>query len=193
MVLSARNPVSEKQIRFLAFLIMFVMMGYISLAFAFLFGWSNLDLFANPVQTTFEFMPVMIIAMCSFFIVFTCGEFFGLLRYQFSPSAKEPASRGLALISLRMLSVFFLIFVCFYYLRIGFNESLLEKLFLTGLPLLMGIYMIMISGRLYRSHFMPYWYFRQKRILLIFCVFSQFLANTILFFPEILVKIPLLN
>ncbi len=186
-----RNTVGEKQIKFLVSLITMVMIGYICLGFGHIMGWSSTEIFKNPIQSTYEFMPVMIIGMCSFYILFTCGEFFGLLRYEFTLDEDAPGKQGLRLIAVRSLSVFFVSVVCFYFLRIGFEEVLLEKIFLSGLPFLIGIYLIIILGRLYRAHFMPHWYFRQKRILLIFCVFSELLANTFLFFPEILVKIPL--
>lgn len=183
-----RNQVDEKQIKFLVFMILFVLIGYICLAFGHILGWSSTYIFQNPIQSTYEFMPVMIVAMCTFYLVFTCGEYFGLLQYNFDSTAD--GSVGLRLIAARTLSIFFVSLVCFYFLRIGFDESLGEKIFLTAVPFLMGIYLIIITGRLYRVHVMPYWYFRQKRILLIFCVFSELLANTFLFFEEILVKIP---
>ena len=188
-----RNAIGEKQIKFLVSIISFTMIGYVCLGFGHIMGWSSTDLFRNPIQSTYEFMPVMINGMCSFYILFTSGEFFGLLRYRFALEDDQPGEQGIRLIAVRALSIFFVSLVCFYFLRIGFEESLLEKLFLMILPLLMGIYLVIILGRLYNAHFMPHWYFRQKRILLFFSIFSMFLANTFLFFPEILVKIPTLN
>lgn len=188
------KKLGEPQIKFLSYLIFIVMISYISLGFGHLFGWSATNLFRNPVQSTFEFMPVMIIALCNFYLFFTCGEFFGLLRYQFVLDEDAPAQAGFRLIAVRALAIFFVGTVCFYFLRIGFDESFFEKIFLTGLPLLMGSYLIIILGRLYRVHLMPTWYFRQKRILLFFCVISMLLSNVILFFPlffqQIVVTIP---
>ncbi len=181
---------SERQLKYLSHLNAIVFLGYLVLAFGYLFRFSAGDLVQNSLTTAAEFTPVLIIGMCYLVLSFTCGEFFGLLRYQFDTQEGEAGSSALRLIATRSLSVFFMITISFYFLRAGLKEDFLEKIFFTVIPLFLGGYLVFILGRLNQAHMMPPWYFRLKSILLYACILGQFVANIVLFFPEFIVTLP---
>ena len=184
------NPVGERQLKYLTYLNAFVFLGYLTLALGYLFKFSARDIAQTPFITAAEFTPVFIIAMCSLVLSFTCGEFFGLLRYQFSAQDEEPGSAGLRLIATRALSIFFMSSICFYFLRAGLRESFLEKVFFIALPFLLGSYLVFILKRLNQAHRVPPWYFKLKSILLYACILGQLIANIMLFFPKFIATIP---
>lgn len=181
---------SERQLKYLSHLNAIVFLGYLVLAFGYLFRFSSGDLVQNSLTTASEFTPVLIIGMCYLVLSFTCGEFFGLLRYQFDTQDGDVGSSSLRLIATRSLSIFFMITISFYFLRAGLKEDLLEKIFFTVMPVFLGGYLIFILRRLNQAHMMASWYFRLKTFLLSVCVLGQFIANIVLFFPEFIVTLP---
>ena len=182
---------SERQLKYLSYLNAIVFLGYLSLALVYLFELSARDVARDAVITAQEFTPVFIVAICYFVLSFTCGEFFGLLRYQFSTKEGEVGSDGLRLFATRSLSIFFMITIGFYFLRAGLKEGFLEKLFFIVIPVFLGSYLVFILKRLNEAHMMAPWYFKLKSILLYACILGQLIANIVLFFPEILATIAL--
>lgn len=75
------NQTGARQIKYLCYLNAIVFLGYLLLALGYLFKFSTQDVSQNPLLTATEFTPVLIIGMCYLVLSFTCGEFFGLLRY----------------------------------------------------------------------------------------------------------------
>lgn len=182
---------SARQLKYLNYLNAIVFLGYLALALGYLFYLSGRDVAQAPLMTASEFTPVFIVAMCYLVLSFTCGEFFGLLRYQFSTKEGEAGSDGLRLFATRSLSIFFMINISFYFLRAGLKEGFLEKMFFIVLPVFLGGYLIFILKRLNEAHMMAPWYFKLKSILLYACILGQLIANIVLFFPEILATLPI--
>lgn len=185
----ALGNTSERQFKYLLSLNAIVFFGYLFLTFSYLFQFASRDIANNAVITAQEFTPVLIIGMCSLVFAFTCGEFFGLLRYQFNATNDEPHAQGLRSLAIRSLNVFFMVSVLFYLLRPGLQESFLEKIFLVGLPILLGSYLIFTLKRLNQAHMMAPWYYRLKFILLLVSLMGQLIANIMLFFPRFIVTI----
>tara|TARA_R110002095_G_scaffold183734_3_gene160904 strand:+ start:1032 stop:1607 length:576 start_codon:yes stop_codon:yes gene_type:complete len=179
----AVQNLGERQFKYLVSLNAIVFLGYLLLTIGYLFQFSARDIAENPFGTAAEFTPVLIIGMCSLVFAFTCGEFFGLLRYQFNATEDEPGAQGLRPTARRSLNVFFLLSISFYLLRPGLQESLLEKVFLTVLPIFLGSYLIFTLNCLNQAHMMAPWYYRLKFILLSVCLVGQLVANIMLFFP----------
>ena len=165
-------------------------LGYLLLALGYLFKFSTQDVSQNPLLTATEFTPVLIIGMCYLVLSFTCGEFFGLLRYQFDSQNQEPGFSSLRLIATRSLSIFFMGSISFYFLRAGLQESFLETIFFILMPLFLGSYLIFILKRLNQAHMMAPWYYNMKITLLSACILGQFIANMVLFFPEFIATLP---
>ncbi len=185
----ALQNLGERQFKYLVYLNGIMFLGYLLLTFSYLFHFAGRDIAENAMVPAQEFTPVFIIGMCSLVFAFTCGEFFGLLRYQFSASADEPGAQGLRPVATRSLNVFFVLSIFFYLLRTGLQESFLEKVFMTGLPIFLGIYLIFILKCLNQAHMMAPWYYRFKFILLFVCLAGQLLANIMLFFPNFIATI----
>lgn len=182
---------SAQQFKFLSYLSALVFVGYLGMALSYLFEFSSQDIAANPVMTAREFTPVLIVGMCYFVYVFTCGEYFGYLRYQFFVPPDAPGLVGIPLIATRALTLFFMIGIFYYFLRAGFREALWERIFFCAAPFLMGLYLIALLKRLFRDHRLPLWYYRLKYGVLACAMVGQWVANMVLFFPEFVAKIPI--
>ncbi len=179
----------ERQFKYLVYLNGIMFSGYLLLTFSYLFHFASRDIAENAMITAREFTPVLIIGMCSLVFAFICGEFFGLLRYQFNASADEPGASGLRPIATRSLNVFFVLSISFYLLRAGLQESFLEKIFMTGLPIFLGAYLIFVLKCLNQAHMIAPWYYRFKSILLFVSLTGQLIANIMLFFPHFVATI----
>ena len=180
----------ERQFRYLCYLTAFVFVGYLGLAFAYLFRFAKYDASQMAFQSALEFTPVLIIGLCYMFITFTCGEFFGLLRYQFAATKAELKGENLRRIATRSLGIFFVTIICFYFLRPNLDEDILEKVFLIFTPTFLGSYLMFILYKLNQTHLLTQWYFKLKFALLLICIISQLIANIVLFFPDFVAKIP---
>lgn len=185
----ALQNLGERQFKYLIYLNGIMFVGYLLLTFSYLFHFANEDIAEKAVITAREFTPVLIIGMCSLVFAFTCGEFFGLLRYQFKASSDEPGAQGLRPIATRSLSVFFLFCISFYLLRAGLQESFLEKAVMTALPIFLGAYLIFVLQCLNQAHMVAPWYYGFKFILLFVCIAGQLIANIMLFFPHFIVTL----
>lgn len=188
--MKTQKNAGQRQFQYLNYLIALVFLGYLALAVGYLFYFADRDIASNAVLTAREFTPTLILGMCYLIMSFTCGEFFGLLRYQFNAAPDEPGSKGLRVMAARSLNVFFMCTLCFYFLRAGLKEGLLEKIFFVGMPVFLGGYLIYILKRLNQAHMMAPWYYHLKLILLSACILGQLIANIVLFFPAFLVTIP---